>query len=170
GAKGLSGGGTRGMPRAGLVELVAAPSNLGLRPPSPGREPGVWRAPQALLSHGLGGRLNPARITELPRPRYEFDAQPGTRIRNGIAIRARLDARRGGPWRIGRVAVRRGGRRRLQHPARLSRWCASGGAVRPRTHRRPQRFTRGEMALTAARLNSAAQARVSVSMAPLVEL
>lgn len=82
-----TGTGTPGTPPAGLVELVAAPSNLGLRPPSPNREPGVWRAPQVLLSEGLGRRLNAARITELARPRYEFDAQPGTRIRNGIAIR-----------------------------------------------------------------------------------
>ena len=77
----------RGAPPAGLVEIVAASSNLGLRPPAPGREPGTWRAPHVLLSHGLGRRLNAARITELPRPGYEFQAQPGTRIRNGAAIR-----------------------------------------------------------------------------------
>ena len=76
-----------GGPPAGLVEVVAAPSNLGLRPPAPGREPGVWRAPGVLLSQGLGRRLNAARIVELPRPRYDFGAQPGTRIRNGTAIR-----------------------------------------------------------------------------------
>ena len=76
-----------GMPPAGLVEVVAAPSNLGLRPPAPGHEPGVWRAPGVLLSQGLGRRLNAARIVELPRPRYDFGAQPGTRIRNGTAIR-----------------------------------------------------------------------------------
>ena len=76
-----------GMPPAGLAEVVAAPSNLGLRPPAPGREPGVWRAPHVLLSQGLGRRLSAARIVELPRPRYDFQAQPGTRIRNGTAIR-----------------------------------------------------------------------------------
>jgi arginase len=76
-----------GAPPAGLVEVVAAPSNLGLRPPAPGREPGTWRAPGVLMSQGLGRRLNAARIVELPRPRYEFQAQPGTRIRNGTAIR-----------------------------------------------------------------------------------
>jgi len=31
--------------------------------------------------------LNAARIVELPRPRYDFGAQPGTRIRNGTTIR-----------------------------------------------------------------------------------
>ena len=76
-----------GVPPAGLVEVVAAPSNLGLRPPAPGREPGVWRAPGVLLSQGLGRRLNAARIVELPRPGYDFGEQPGTRIRNGTAIR-----------------------------------------------------------------------------------
>jgi arginase len=74
-------------PPAGLVEVVAAPSNLGLRPPAPGREPGTWRAPQVLLSQGLDRRLSATRIVELPRPRYDFEAQPGTRIRNGAAIR-----------------------------------------------------------------------------------
>lgn len=75
------------MAPGGPVEVVAAPSNLGLRPPAPGREPGVWRTPGVLLSHGLGRRLSAARIVELPRPRYEFQAQPGTRIRNGTGIR-----------------------------------------------------------------------------------
>jgi arginase len=69
------------------VEIVAAPSNLGLRPPSPGHEPGAWKAPAALLSGGLGTRLTPAPVVELPRPTYAFDEQPGTRIRNGLTIR-----------------------------------------------------------------------------------
>lgn len=72
---------------AGAVELIAAPWNLGLRPPAPGREPGTWRAPRALLSAGLEARLRPARVMELARPPYEFDAQPATRIRNGVTIR-----------------------------------------------------------------------------------
>jgi arginase len=69
------------------VEIITAPSNLGLRPPEPGHEPGAWRAPAALLSSGLPARLRPARVVELPRPPYEFEEQPGTRIRNGITIR-----------------------------------------------------------------------------------
>jgi arginase len=69
------------------VELIAAPSNLGLRPPSPGHEPGTWRAPDALISAGLADRLAPARVVELARPTYDFDEQPGTRIRNGLTIR-----------------------------------------------------------------------------------
>ncbi|MFF4041375.1 arginase family protein [Streptomyces sp. NPDC001816] len=72
---------------AAAVELIAAPWNLGLRPPAAGREPGTWRAPRALLSAGLEARLRPAWVTELDRPHYEFDAQPATRIRNGVTIR-----------------------------------------------------------------------------------
>ncbi|MEU1785054.1 arginase family protein [Streptomyces sparsogenes] len=69
------------------VELIAAPWNLGLRPPAPGREPGTWRAPRALLSAGLEARLRPARVVELDRTPYDFHPQPATRIRNGVTIR-----------------------------------------------------------------------------------
>jgi arginase len=69
------------------MELIAAPSNLGLRPPSPGHEPGAWRAPRAMLAAGLGTRLAPERLIELDRPAYDFEAQSGTRIRNGLTIR-----------------------------------------------------------------------------------
>ncbi|KDN82044.1 arginase family protein [Kitasatospora cheerisanensis] len=72
---------------AAAVELLAAPWNLGLRPPAPGREPGTWRAPQALLSAGAARLLRPARVVQLDRPTYEFDPQPATRIRNGVTIR-----------------------------------------------------------------------------------
>lgn len=43
--------------------------------------------PRALLSAGLEARLRPARVVELARPPYEFDAQPATRVRNGVTIR-----------------------------------------------------------------------------------
>ncbi|MFF8381921.1 arginase family protein [Streptomyces sp. NPDC015661] len=69
------------------VELITAPWNLGLRPPAPGQEPGTWRAPRALLSAGLEARLKPDRLVELDRPPYAFDAQPATRIRNGVTLR-----------------------------------------------------------------------------------
>ncbi|MFH8839623.1 arginase family protein [Streptomyces sp. NPDC017868] len=72
---------------AAAVELITAPWNLGLRPPAPGREPGTWRTPRALLSAGLEERLRAARVVELDRPPYEFDPQPATRVRNGVTIR-----------------------------------------------------------------------------------
>lgn len=70
------------------VDLIGAPSNLGLRPPAPGKEPGTWRAPEVLLAAGLADRLGIREKRMLPRPSYRFEAQPGTRIRNGATIRS----------------------------------------------------------------------------------
>jgi arginase len=69
------------------IELIAAPSNLGLRIPVRGREPGTWRAPAALLAAGMESALNAVEVVELPRPPYTVEAQPATRIRNGITLR-----------------------------------------------------------------------------------
>ncbi len=69
------------------IALVLAPTNLGLRPEN-GRQPGTWGAPQALMDAGLADALRPVDIVRLERPRYGFDEQPGTRIRNGNTIRA----------------------------------------------------------------------------------
>ena len=80
------------MDRVGIssrgVQLIAAPSNLGLRPPEPGHEPGAWRAPEVLLTAGLASRVASTTVVEIPRPSYVFDLQPATRIRNGLTIRA----------------------------------------------------------------------------------
>jgi arginase len=70
------------------ISLVLAPSNLGLRPTESGGQPGTWRAPQALMDAGLAHALDAEEIVSLERPKYEFDAQAGTRIRNGLSIRA----------------------------------------------------------------------------------
>lgn len=69
------------------IGLVAAPWNIGLCPPAPGREPGTWRAPQVLLDTGLRERLGASSVATVPRPPYEFDPQPGTRMRNGVTMR-----------------------------------------------------------------------------------
>jgi len=69
------------------ISLITAPSNLGLRPNEDGTQQGAWEAPQALMQAGLAITLRPVDSYFLPRPRYEFDAQPGTRIRNGQSIR-----------------------------------------------------------------------------------
>lgn len=69
------------------IELIAAPSSLGLRPAARGLEPGTWRAPAALLAAGLASALNAAALVELPKPPYTVEAQLATRIRNGITLR-----------------------------------------------------------------------------------
>ncbi|SFO02070.1 arginase [Mesorhizobium sp. NFR06] len=67
--------------------LIGAPSNLGLRPLRPGHVPGTWRAPEALNEAGLVEALTPAAIADLARPAYSAEPEPGTRLRNGHAIR-----------------------------------------------------------------------------------
>jgi arginase len=69
------------------ISLVLAPSNLGLRPTERGDEPGTWQAPQSLLDAGLAHAINAQEVVRLARPTYHFEAQPGTRIRNGRSIR-----------------------------------------------------------------------------------
>ena len=69
--------------RTSELEIITAPSNLGLRPPAPGHQPGTWRAPRALLEAGLLQSLAPVRVHSLARPIYGFEAQAGTRVRNG---------------------------------------------------------------------------------------
>ncbi|MGQ8708681.1 arginase family protein [Serratia sp. TSA_198.1] len=70
------------------MHIILAPTNLGLSPLRPGHVPGTWRAPQALMAYSLAQRLGAGAVTELPQPTYSPAAQPGTRIRNGHAIRA----------------------------------------------------------------------------------
>ncbi|OAG74541.1 arginase [Gluconobacter japonicus] len=70
------------------MQLVLAPSNLGLSPLHDEHVPGTWRAPEALMDAGLGEAVNYSHLHSLPRPDYHPEAQEGTRIRNGHAIRA----------------------------------------------------------------------------------
>jgi arginase len=70
------------------VSVIDAPISLGLRPGERGQEPGTWRAPAVLLAAGVAERIGAHRRVALKRPPYEFDAQPGTRIRNGSTLRA----------------------------------------------------------------------------------
>lgn len=69
------------------ISLLLAPSNLGLRPEG-GRQPGTWRAPEALMDAGLADAVGAAEVVRLERPNYQAGAQAGTRTRNGHAIRA----------------------------------------------------------------------------------
>lgn len=68
--------------------VIAAPSNLGLRPLRPGHEPGAWRAPAALFAAGLLDAVGARDPIVMARPAWKPDADPGTRLRNGLAMRA----------------------------------------------------------------------------------
>jgi arginase len=68
------------------ITFITAPSSLGLRPNSESLEPTTWKAADAYLETGVAQRVG-ASVIRLQHPKYEFDAQTGTRIRNGLSIR-----------------------------------------------------------------------------------
>jgi len=74
--------------RGRVVTLLDAPSNLGLRPPAPGRAPGVVRMPEALRRAGLAARLGAAEGGRVAAPTYRPEIDARTGIRNAAAIRA----------------------------------------------------------------------------------
>ncbi|QSB15948.1 arginase family protein [Natronosporangium hydrolyticum] len=53
------------------IAVLDAPSNLGLRPPSPGTVPGCAKAPGALRDHGLVARLGARDAGCVTPPRYD---------------------------------------------------------------------------------------------------
>lgn len=69
------------------MNVVLAPSNLGLRPLRPGHVPGAWRAPEALLEAGLLDGLSAAKVVSLDMPQYSPAIQYGTDILNGPEMR-----------------------------------------------------------------------------------
>lgn len=70
------------------MDIILAPTNLGLSPLYVGHEPGTWRAPDVLMAAGLADVLgDDIAITALPRPGYCPEPQAGTLIRNRDAIR-----------------------------------------------------------------------------------
>lgn len=75
------------MPVNRPLAFILAPTSLGLRPNSDGSLPGTWRAPDILVDEGLARLLSPVSITRLSQPDYKIDAEEGSRIRNGNAIR-----------------------------------------------------------------------------------
>lgn len=68
--------------------VIAAPSNLGLRPLRPGHEPGTWRAPAALFAAGLLEAVHALDPIVMARPAWQPGYEPGTKLRNGHAMRA----------------------------------------------------------------------------------
>jgi arginase len=66
--------------------VIEAPSNLGLKPPRPGVEPGVRRLPEALVEAGLLQSLGVLRRARVEAPPYVAAVDPETGIRNAPAI------------------------------------------------------------------------------------
>src|SRR5260221_14681055 len=69
------------------ISIIDAPSNLGLRPQTVGKQPGVFKMPEALRAAGIMSGLNAAaggRVVPLP---YMPDVEPETGIRNAQSIR-----------------------------------------------------------------------------------
>jgi arginase len=71
-----------------VLAVLDAPSNLGLRPPAPGREPGVRRLPDALRGCGLVERLHALDAGRVGAPPYSPAIDPATGVRNGAAMPA----------------------------------------------------------------------------------
>ena len=69
------------------ISILSAPSNLGLKPPSPGVEPGVRLLPAALLRQGLLARLDAVDAGVVTPPAYDAARDPQTGIRNAAALR-----------------------------------------------------------------------------------
>lgn len=67
--------------------VLDAPSNLGLAPPAPGREPGTRRMPDVLRWNGLRARLGARDAGRIQPPPYGTEVHPSG-IRNADAIAA----------------------------------------------------------------------------------
>jgi arginase len=66
--------------------VLDAPSNLGLRPPSPGVEPGVRRLPDALREHDLVARLKARDAGRVVPPPYSPAPDEAVGFRNGTSL------------------------------------------------------------------------------------
>lgn len=68
------------------IAVLDAPSNLGLRPPAPGRVPGVYKLAEALRAQNLLASLGAFDAGRVTPPPYTTERDPETRFRNGKAI------------------------------------------------------------------------------------
>jgi hypothetical protein len=69
------------------LTVLGAPSNLGLKPPSSGKEPGVRYMVHVLREHGLVSRLHAEDAGTVTPPKSGSTIDPSTNIRNASAIR-----------------------------------------------------------------------------------
>ncbi|KIC02209.1 arginase [Flavobacterium sp. JRM] len=66
--------------------IVEFPSNLGLKEPQPGKEPGVKLLPDWLKKHNLHNLINPESILRLDSPAYSNKKDPETKILNANSL------------------------------------------------------------------------------------
>jgi arginase len=69
------------------LAVLDAPSNLGLKPPSPGQEPGVKNMPGALRARGIIQRLRAEDAGSVVPRAYSSTIDPEIEVRNAKAIR-----------------------------------------------------------------------------------
>lgn len=72
----------------GRIVILDAPSNLGLRPPAPGKLPGVYRLPQALRRNRIVERLGAADGGRVSPPPYSPEPDLEVGFRNGTSLSA----------------------------------------------------------------------------------
>lgn len=68
------------------LTILDAPSNLGLKPPSPGKEPGVKAMAGALRAHGVVERLHAEDAGSVVPPAYNPMIDPAVNVRNARGI------------------------------------------------------------------------------------
>ncbi len=73
-------------PMTRQIVVLDAPSNLGLMPPSLGKEPGVRRLPDVLREHGLISRIGASDAGRVVPPAYELAVDSQSGVRNSEAI------------------------------------------------------------------------------------
>ncbi|OMQ11726.1 arginase family protein [[Flexibacter] sp. ATCC 35103] len=66
--------------------IVEFPSNLGLKEPQPGKEPGVKKLPDWLWKHNLHKAIDPKNILRLDAPKYTTIKDPETNILNANTL------------------------------------------------------------------------------------
>ena len=139
-------GGLSGLARAGsasprAIDIVGAPSNLGLRPLRPGHIPGARRAPGVLRAHRVIDRLGARDRGDVVAPAYDPSLDAATGYRNGANLAAytpHLADRIGASIDDGRFTLVLGGDCSVLLGGALA--LDAPRPLRLAVHRRPQRL------------------------------